>query len=69
MSGRLVVERRLLVDEPQVIVLGAPAASGPIRLTIESTAFQPRTLDISADPRELSVKLYRVALGPRTPTS
>ena len=69
MSGRLVVERRLLVDEPQVIVLGAPAASGPIRLTIESTAFQPRALDISADPRELGVKLYRVALGPRTPTS
>ena len=67
MSGRLVLERRLLSDEPQVIVLGVPAASGLTRLTIESTVFQPRALDISADARELGMKLYRVALGSRAP--
>ena len=63
MGGRVVVQRRLLTDAPQVILLGAPAASGPIRLTIESTAFRPRDLDISPDPRELGVKVYRVAVG------
>ncbi len=65
MSGRLVMERRILTDEPQVIGLGATAAPGPARLTIESTAFQPRALDISADPRMLGVKLYRIVLSSR----
>ena len=60
MSGRLVAERRLPNDEPQAIVLGAPAAPAPIRLTIESTTFEPRAFDVSADSRELGVKLYRV---------
>ncbi len=65
MADRTVVERRILTDEPQVIRLGAAAASGPARLTIESTAFQPSALGISADPRVLGVKLYRVVLDPR----
>lgn len=65
MGGRPVVERRILADEPQVVRLGAAAAPGPARLTIESTAFQPSALGISADPRMLGVKLYRVVLDPR----
>ncbi len=65
MGDELVVERRVLGDEPQVIVLGAPAASGSTRLTIESTTFQPRALGISADARILGVKLYRVTLDAR----
>lgn len=67
MNGALVVDRRPLADGPQVIAFGAPDASDPTMVTIRSNTFRPRSLGISADPRELGVKLYEVALVSGTP--
>ena len=39
-----------------------PETQGPIDLTIQSTVFNPRSLGLSSDPRDLGVRLYRVAV-------
>ena len=63
---RPVVARRVLSDAPQAIRLDLPepGGPGPIDLTIQSTVFRPRSLGLSPDPRDLGVRVYRVAVRP-----
>ena len=62
--GERLVGERVLGETPQTIRLDLPetGAPGPIDLTIQSTVFQPRSLGLSPDPRDLGVRLYRVAV-------
>ena len=62
--GEQLVGERVLGETPQAIRLALPetGAPGPIDLTIQSTVFQPRSLGLSPDPRDLGVRLYRVAV-------
>ena len=62
--GEQLVVERVLGDTPQAIRLALPetGAQGQIDLTIQSTVFQPRSLGLSPDPRDLGVRLYRVAV-------
>ena len=61
-----VVERRVLADTPQAIRLDLPESggAGPIDVTIQSTVFHPQFLGLSPDPRDLGVRVYRVAIHP-----
>ena len=62
--GERLVGERVLGETPQTIRLDRPETGdpGPIDLTIQSTVFQPRSLGLSSDPRDLGVRLYRVAV-------
>ena len=62
--GEQLVGERVLGETPQAIRLALPetGAQGQIDLTIQSTVFQPRSLGLSPDPRDLGVRLYRVAV-------
>ena len=62
--GEQLVGERVLGETPQAIRLALPETGdpGPIDLTIQSTVFQPRSLGPSPDPRDLGVRLYRVAV-------
>ena len=62
--GEQLVGERVLGETPQAIRLALPETGdlGPIDLTIQSTVFQPRSLGLSPDPRDLGVRLYRVAV-------
>ncbi len=62
--GEQLVGERVLGETPQAIRLALPetGAQGPIDLTIQSTVFQPRSLGLSPDPRDLGVRLYRVTV-------
>ena len=62
--GEQLVGERVLGETPQAIRLALPetGAHGQIDLTIQSTVFQPRSLGLSPDPRDLGVRLYRVAV-------
>ena len=62
LDGRLVAGPRVLTGV-EVLSLEAPAAAGPVDLTIESTVFQPSEWGLSTDPRELGVRVYRVDFG------
>ena len=70
--GERLVGERVLGETTQTIRLDRPETGdpGPIDLTIQSTVFNPRSLGLSSDPRDLGVRLYRVAVelppsGPR----
>ena len=62
--GERLVGERVLGETPQTIQLDRPETGdpGPIDLTIQSTVFSPRSLGLSSDPRDLGVRLYRVAV-------
>ena len=62
--GERLVGERVLGEIPQTIRLDRPETgdTGPIDLTIQSTVFNPRSLGLSSDPRDLGVRLYRVAV-------
>ena len=62
--GERLVGERVLGETPQTIRLDRPETGdpGPIDLTIQSTVFNPRSLGLSPDPRDLGVRLYRVAV-------
>ena len=62
--GERLVGERVLGETPQTIRLALPETgdTGPIDLTIQSTVFNPRSLGLSSDPRDLGVRLYRVAV-------
>ena len=62
--GERLVGERVLGETPQTIRLDRPKTGdpGPIDLTIQSTVFNPRSLGLSSDPRDLGVRLYRVAV-------
>ena len=62
--GEQLVGERVLGETPQTIRLALPETgdTGPIDLTIQSTVFNPRSLGLSSDPRDLGVRLYRVAV-------
>ena len=62
--GERLVGERVLGETPQTIRLALPETGdpGPIDLTIQSTVFNPRALGLSPDPRDLGVRLYRVAV-------
>ena len=62
--GERLVAERVLGETLQTIRLDRPETGdpGPIDLTIQSTVFQPRSLGLSSDPRDLGVRLYRVAV-------
>ena len=62
--GERLVGERVLGETPQTIRLDQPETGdpGPIDLTIQSTVFNPRSLGLSSDPRDLGVRLYRVAV-------
>ena len=62
--GERLVGERVLGETPQTIRLDRPVTGdpGPIDLTIQSTVFNPRSLGLSSDPRDLGVRLYRVAV-------
>ena len=62
--GERLVGERVLGETPQTIRLDRPETgdTGPIDLTIQSTVFNPRSLGLSSDPRDLGVRLYRVAV-------
>ena len=62
--GERLVGERVLGETPQTIRLDRPETGdpGPIDLTIQSTVFNPRSLGLSSDPRDLGVRLYRVAV-------
>ena len=68
-GDRTVLEGLAVEDEPRAVTLNAPggAAAPSIRLTIRSTVFEPRALGLSADPRQLGVRVYgaRVRQRPR----
>ena len=68
---RPVVARRVLSETPQAIRLDLPGTGspGPIDLTIQSTVFQPRSLGLSLDSRDLGVRVYRVAVHRPPPPS
>ena len=59
-GDRTVLEGLVVEDDPRAVTLDAPGgASAPsIRLTIRSTVFEPRALGLSADPRQLGVRVY-----------
>ena len=59
--GEQLVAERVIAETPEAIRLALPETGGPgpIALTIQSTVFQPRP-----DPRDLGVRLYRVAVRP-----
>lgn len=65
-DGRPVGEGLAVPDDPRAITLDVPdAARGPsIDLTIQATAFQPLALGLSADPRRLGVRVYRIDVRP-----
>ena len=65
-DGRPVGEGLAVPDDPHAITLDVPdAARGPaIDLTIQATAFQPLALGLSADPRRLGVRVYRIDVRP-----
>ena len=65
--GEQVLGRRVLEETPRAIRLDLPetGAAEPIELVIESTTFQPRSLGLSLDARDLGVRLYRVLVHPR----
>ena len=62
--GERLVGERVLGETPQTIRLDRPETGdpGPIDLTIQSTVFNSRSLGLSSDPRDLGVRLYRVAV-------
>ena len=62
--GEQLVGERVLGETPQTIRLDRPETGdpGPIDLTIQSTVFNSRSLGLSSDPRDLGVRLYRVAV-------
>ena len=62
--GEQLVGEQVLGETPQTIRLDRPETGdpGPIDLTIQSTVFNPRSLGLSSDPRDLGVRLYRVAV-------
>ena len=62
--GERLVGERVLGETPQTIRLDRPETGdpGPIDLTIQSTVYNPRSLGLSSDPRDLGVRLYRVAV-------
>ena len=62
--GERLVGERVLGETPQTIRLDRPETGDPsqIDLTIQSTVFNPRSLGLSSDPRDLGVRLYRVAV-------
>ena len=59
--GERLIAERVIAETPETIRLNLPETSepGPIDLTIQSTVFQSRP-----DPRDLGVRLYRVAVQP-----
>ena len=59
-GGRTVLEGLVVEDDPRAVTLDAPGgASAPaIDLVIRSTVFEPRALGLSADPRQLGVRVY-----------
>ena len=62
--GERLVGEQVLGETPQTIRLALPETgdTGPIDLTIQSTVFNSRSLGLSSDPRDLGVRLYRVAV-------
>ena len=62
--GERVLGERVLGETPQAVRLDLPETgdTDPIDLTIQSTVFNPRSLGLSSDPRDLGVRLYRVAV-------
>ena len=62
--GEQLVGEQVLGETPQTIRLDRPETGdpGPIDLTIQSTVFNSRSLGLSSDPRDLGVRLYRVAV-------
>ena len=64
--GERVLGRRVLGETRQAIRLDLPemGAPGPIDLEIESTTFQPLSLGLSPDERDLGVQLYSVVVHP-----
>ena len=62
--GERLVGERVLGETPQAVRLDLPETgdTDPIDLTIQSTVFNPRSLGLSSDPRDLGVRLYRVAV-------
>ena len=59
--GEELIGEQVIAEFPEAIRLDLPQTGdlGPIDLTIQSTVFHPRP-----DPRDLGVRLYRVAVGP-----
>ena len=62
--GERLVGERVLGETPQAVRLDLPETgdTDPIDLTIQSTVFNRRSLGLSSDPRDLGVRLYRVAV-------
>ena len=62
--GEQLVGELVLGETPQAIRLALPETGdlGPIDLMIQSTVFQPQSLGLSPDLRDLGVRLYRVAV-------
>ena len=62
--GERQVLAQMLTETPEAIRLDLPETGdlGPIDLTIQSTVFNPRSLGLSLDSRDLGVRLYRVAV-------
>jgi hypothetical protein len=61
-DGRLAIEDLGVAATPQTIVVEGPGqgAGAKPTLTIETTAFRPSDLGLSADDRQLGVKVYRI---------
>ena len=61
-GGQLVTQELVLPDAPTTIRLANPAAeAGALStVTVRSTTFNPRSLGLSDDARDLGVRLYRV---------
>ena len=57
---RVLVERRVLTGALETLSLDVPGGPGPVVLGMESTVFRPSEHGVSADPRELGVRVYRV---------
>ena len=60
---RVLVAGRVLTGALETLPLAVPDGPGPVVLRIESTVFQPSGHGVSADPRELGVRVYRVDYG------
>ena len=60
---RVLVAGRVLTGALETLPLAVPDGPGPVVLRIESTVFQPSEHGVSADPRELGVRVYRVDYG------
>ena len=62
--GERQVLAQMLTETPEAIRVDLPETGdlGPIDLTIQSTVFNPRSLGLSLDSRDLGVRLYRVTV-------